>query len=708
MTKLQFAVLQLAAAGLAVATAAGSASAQTLYKDQSFAEAAAARGQVAFAQNCSTCHGADLSAGPFGPPLKGPGFETHWKGQPVQAVLSYIQSSMPPAAPGSLTAGAYDDIVSYILKVNGAAPGKPDTGPASPQPATSSRTRFIPADPKARAVLVARKAKLDALTPVTAAMLRSPPDKDWLIWRRTYQSDGFSPLTQIDKANAGRLEPAWSWVLPASQNEMTPLVHDGVMFLESANIVQALDAATGDRLWQYTRPLPPELGDGRSGRAKALAIWGDTLLVPTADKHMIALDMRTGALVWDQVIAADSTNLTSSSGPLIAKGKVIIGVSLNVKPPGGGGYILALDAQTGREAWRVNTIARPGQPGGDSWNGAPVSERYGAGVWTPGSYDPVRNLVFFGAGNTYDVGTLLLPHANKGQSNDGLYTDSTLAIDADSGKLVWFFQHMNRDVWDQDWAFEQTLATLPIDGKPRDVVITAGKAAIFDVMDRATGRYLGSTDLGLQNLVKSIDSKTGRKTIDPAFDPAPGKARLVCPGGTGARGWPATAFDPSSQVVFVPMQESCMSYTWTARSPAEVAAGGVDIRYPNQARPDSDGNFGRMEAVNLQTGKVVWTDRQRAPMASSALVTAGGVVFAGSVDRRFHAYDAATGKVLWDTPLSASPTSSPVTYAVDGVQYVAVVTGGTGGAYDSDAQALVAEVVAPSPAVTVMVYKLGR
>ncbi len=470
--------------------------------------------------------------------------------------------------------------------------------------------------------------------------------------------------------------------------------------------MQALDAATGERLWQYVRPLPAALNEGRSSRAKSPGDLRKQAVRPTPDKHLVALDMRTGALLWDHDVVGD-TGLQLSSGPVAARGKVVLGASLNVNGAPGGSFILALDVQTGQEAWRFNTIARPGQPGGDSWNGRAVGERFGAGVWTSGSYDPARNLLYFGAGNTYDIATLLMPHERKGESNDGLYTDSTLAIDADTGKLVWFYQHMNRDVWDQDWAFEQTLATLQVDGRPREVVLTAGKLGIFDVMDAATGQYLFSKDLGVQNLVVAIDPKTGRKTTNPALEPEPGKVRVVCPSTTGVRAWPATAFDPDTHIVYVPATESCMDYAWAPRGAAETAKGGVDIRYPNRHRPDSDGNFGRLQAVNLQTRQVAWTDRQRAPMASSALATAGGVVFVGSEDRRFSAYDAATGKVLWDTPLSASPSSSPVTYEVGGVQYVAVVTGG-GGAYDSDGQSLMAEAAPPAAGVTVMVYRLGN
>ncbi len=709
MKTVQSLAARLSTAGFVMAMA-GAADAQALFGAETYAEAAAARGQTAFAQNCAACHGADLSAGPFAPALAGPSFEAHWKGQKIAAVVAFMQAKMPPSAPGSLSSDAYNDIAAYILKANGAAPGKAGApvAAAAPPPREANSGRppaTVPADAKALGIQAARKAKLAALTPVTDALLTSPPDADWLIWRRDYQSHGFSPLKQIDKANVASLRPAWSWNLPPSQNETTPLVHDGVLFVQSGAAVQALDAATGELLWQYLRPLPDALNGGRGARAKSLAIYGDKLFAPTADKHLVALNIHTGALVWDHLAAEG--NLTLSSGPIVAKGKVILGASLNVAGSPGGCYILALDVETGKEVWRFNTIARPGQPGGDSWNGAPVNERYGGGVWTSGSFDPKANLLFFGVGNTYDVGTLVLPHAKKGESADGLYTESTLAIDPDSGKLVWFYQHMQRDAWDQDWAFEQTLATLPVDGKPREVVFTAGKAAIFDVMDRATGKYLFSKDLGLQNLVTAIDPKTGRKTTDPKLEPEDGKTKLVCPSTTGARAWPSTSFDAQAHVVYVPMTESCMQYTFNARTPAEVAAGGVDIRYPNVHRPDSDGNFGRIQAVNLDTRQTVWTMRQRAPTASSVLATAGGLVFAGSTDRRFSAYDAATGKALWDTPLNASPSSSPVTYTAGGVQYVAVITGG-GGAYDSDGQALAGELSAPAAGVTVMAYRLPR
>jgi alcohol dehydrogenase (cytochrome c) len=704
-------------------TQPGLADAQAVFRLESYAPAAADRGQIAFAITCGQCHGADLTAGAFGPALKGAEFDAKWSGRDARALQAYIQATMPPASPGSLSSDAYSDIVAYIVRGNGGAPAAQSAGaPAQARPAQAPPgaiagppPRTAPADATAKAILAARKVKLDALSPVTQAMLENPADSDWLSWRRTYLADGFSNLSQINGRNVGTLQLAWSWNLPTSQNQMTPLIHDGVMFVQSGNVVQALDAATGDRLWQYIRAMPA-IFDSRNTRAKTLAVYGDKLFAAMADKHVIALDIRTGALIWERRVielteterkgGADPAGHQLAGGPIVARGKVVVGASLGMRIPGGS-FIIALDAETGREAWRFNTIARPGELGGDSWNGMPVEHRYGGGVWTSGSFDPKRNLFFFGIGNTYTVGGLLNHGAEGGSSNDALYTDSTVALDPDTGRLVWFYQHMNREVWDLDWAFERTLGVLSIDGRPKDVVITVGKLGVFDVIDRETGVYLFSTDLGVQNLLQSIDPKTGRKTPKPEFEPTPGKTSIICPGVTGARAWPATAFDQRSRIVYVPMTESCMRYSFTARTPEQIAAGQGDIGFPIETPPNSDGNLGRIQAVNLDTRKVVWTYRQRAPTSSSVLATAGGVVFAGSVDRRFSAYDAATGTRLWDTPLSDAPSSTPVTYSVAGVQYVAVVTGG-GGSHYGDTHALVAEEAPPGAGITVMVYRLPK
>jgi alcohol dehydrogenase (cytochrome c) len=558
-----------------------------------------------------------------------------------------------------------------------------------------------------KAITAKRAALLNGLSLVTQQMLDNPPAGDWLVWRRTYEGLGYSPLEQINKRNVATLTGTWSWSLPVSPNEITPLVHDGVMFLASANRVQALDAVTGDLLWQYVRQLPAAFGTGGAAIAKNLAIHQDRLFVPTADRHLVALNVRTGAVIWDhEIIAASDVGPVISGGPIVAKDKVIIGVS-RCNTYKGGCFITALDTATGAEKWRFYTIARPDQPGGDTWNGAPLDERYGGAVWIAGSYDPALNLLYFGLGQTYSSATLLAPRPGQTQvgNNDALYTDSTVALDPDTGRLAWHYQHMNRDVWDMDWVFERSLIDLPIKGVNRKVSVTAGKMAIIDVIDRTDGQYLFSKDLGLQNLVSAIDPVTGRKTINPALAPEVGVTKLVCPHAGGARAWPATAYNPRTKILYLPLVEACGDFVWMPRDPKDVAAGGTDFRWTLKKRPDADGRFGRVEAVNLETGKTVWTYRGRAPQVSAILATGGGLIFEGDRERMFRARDEMTGKILWQVRLNAVASSFPITYAVAGKQYVAVVTGG-GGNHEATWINLTPEIVGPPPAITVQVFAL--
>lgn len=712
------------------------AAAQSLFDSGSvgFTEMQANRGQVAYMESCAACHGPNLNDGQFAPPVKGAAFKAHWHDQSPEALRSLIVKRMPPASPGSLGTQTYTDIEAYLLRENGDKAGSAELAAANattttaapaesaaasehaPNPRTVGAALVDNQDATYHAAMAARQALLDRLTPVSDAMLRDPAAADWLMWRGTYATLGYSPLDQINKSTVRNLVVAWTLALPPSANEAAPLIHDGVLFIEGGDTVEAINAADGSILWQYARSLPDALHNGRDARMKGLAIYGDKLYAPTADGHIVALDVKTGDLRWDHAVVTpehgvhpgqfDGAFFHISGGPLLVHGKVIVGVSLGIDT-GGGDFIVGLDAQSGDERWRFNTIARPGQPGGESWNGAPVNERYGSGVWSIGSYDPDLNLVYFGTGNTYDVGTLLTPRGGKSVSNnDALYTDSTLALDADNGKLSWYYQHMNRDVWDLDWAFEQSLITLPVNGKPTRLVVTGGKSAIFDAVNRVDGKYEFSKDLGLQNLVASIDPRTGKKIIKPALEPKAGRTDVICPAATGARSWPTTAFDPTSGYLYVPILDNdCMDYSWVERDADKIAAGGLDIHLGGRPKPDNDGNFGRVEAIDLKTKQVVWSTRQRAPIASSLLASGGGLVFSGARDRGFRAYDAATGQVLWQVGLSASPSSSPATYSVNGVQYVVIVSGG-GGAFDSGSRSLTPEIIDPAAGTTLWVFRL--
>ena len=506
-------------------------------------------------------------------------------------------------------------------------------------------------------------------SPVTDEMLSSPSPNDWLSWRRTHDGLGFSPLSSIDKRNVGTLQLAWSLSLPAGPNTATPLVHDGVIYVHSfGDHVQALDAATGDELWHYARELPSTF---RPTVKRNMALYGDKLYVGTSDVHVVALDVATGTVVWDTAIAAADSGFGLTGGPLVARGKVMQGV--NGQAPGGA-YIVTLDAESGAEAWRFYSIARPGEPGGDSWNGLPLEKRTGGSVWTAGTYDAERNIALFGPAPTYDTGPLRDPLAERGITNDALYTNATIALDPDTGRLVWHFQHVPNDQWDFDWAFERQVLTLPVDGRSRRVVLTAGKEAIYDALDLDDGgRYLFSIDLGLQNFITAIDPRTGKKTIDPKLVPSREEAIVVCPHAGGAKSWVPGAINPATRVLFVPLVESCMDLTPVPLEQRGSLSTGV--RWTIRPPLNGDGRYGRIQAIDLQTRQTLWTERQRAPQTTGVLATAGGLVFAGALDRVLTAYDDATGSTLWQAKLNDVPSSAPISYAVDGKQYVAMTVG---------------------------------
>jgi len=673
--------------------------------------AQAAQGRAAYTQSCASCHGGNLDDGPLAPPLKGVAFVQKYGGRSVDELFVKTSTTMPPTSPGSLGGATYAQIVAFILQANAVVAGPAELPSDGARLAAmtfpvggfsvSAYSPYAPALPA-----VTRPNPLDGFTPVSEAQLIEPAAQDWLTWRRAYDAQGFSPLTEINARNARTLRAAWSWALPPGTTETTPLVHDGVMFVAGAgDRVQALDARTGDLLWQYTRRLPQGVGGGYK---RGIALYGNRLYIGTPDTHVIALDARTGMVVWDQQIGNPAVREGIAGGPLVAKGKVMVGTTgTGVGAVPGGPQIVALDADTGRVAWRVHTIAQPGEPGGDSWNGVPVDRRSGASVWTPGSYDPRTGLAYFGTGNTYDTAPLVKPSNQPGITNDALYTNSTLAIDPDTGRIVWHFQHHPNDQWDLDWAFERQLVRLPINGETRTVAVTAGKLGIYEALDAQTGQYLFSIDTGLQNLVTAIDPKTGAKTIDMSLVPGNG-VKTVCPSAAGVKNWLPASYNPTTRTVIVPMVEACMDLFPVPGGGRGGLSTGVNLGV--RPRPDSDGNYGRLQAINLETRKTVWVTRQRAPQTTGVLATAGGVVFAGALDRYFRAYDQANGKVLWETRLGEVSSSPPITYAVNGKQYVAIVSG-PGGFHLGSYAPLVPELKSPterSSSVWVFELPAGR
>jgi alcohol dehydrogenase (cytochrome c) len=672
----------------------GAASAQEVAL--SYTAAQAARGKAVYEQTCVACHGANLDDGPLGSPLKGPQFIRKYGGKTADGLYRVTSTTMPSAAPGSLDSATYAALVAYVLQANDIVPGEQEL----PANAATLANMLIPAggfsfmafSPYVAKPPVDRPDAFANYTPVTEALLTEPPAEDWLAWRRTYDAHGFSPLRQIDKTNVANLRVAWTWSLPPGSNESVPLVHDGVLFAFAfGDKLQALDAKTGDLLWQYTHSL--EQGAAPNHK-RGIALYGDNVYMGTSDAHVIAVDAKTGTLLWDTEVADFSKRESISAGPLIARGLVMIGTTgTGVGGVPGGPQVVGLDAQTGAVEWRVKTVAQPGTPGGDSWNGVPGDKRTGASVWTTGSYDPRIGLAYFGTGNTYDTGPLIKPSTEPGVTNDALYTNTTLAIDPDTGELVWHYQHFPNDQWDLDWAFERQLIRLPVFGALRTLAVTAGKLGIYEGVDAETGEFVFAHDIGLQNIVTAIDPETGKKTVNADLIPGDGKIKMVCPHGAGVKSFLPASYNAATQVLIAPLDEACMDVF-----PIPGGGGGgalsSGVNWGIRPVPDGDGKVGRLEAIDLGTRKVVWTVRQRAPQTSGVLWTAGGVVFAGSFDRYVRAHDDANGAVLWEQRLNDVSSSSPMTYSIDGKQYVAVVTG-QGGFHAASYAPLVPELRSP-------------
>lgn len=520
--------------------------------------------------------------------------------------------------------------------------------------------------PYAKAALAAMREPLNHLTPVTAEMLRNPPPGDWLHWRRTYDGWAYSPLTQINRKNVKDLKVAWTFSMASPDdaiNEFTPLVHDGILFLWNfGDTFQALDARNGTLLWQYKHTLPSDYPWLPSifRTKRSIAIGGDKVIVATMDMHLIALDMKTGKKVWDVVTDDYKSERTYNSGALVVKDKVIVGAGNcspgRANPPGtdvagyfppGGCFITGHDLATGKELWRFNTVAHANEPGGDTWNNLPDEKRGGSAIWEVGQYDPELNLTYWGTGSPAPWS----PVVRGTFGAKGLYMNSTLALNPDTGKLAWYFQHVGADAFDQDYAFERIIAPVTVRGERHKAVITVGKAGIFEAMDAATGKFLFAVDPGAQNVITSLDPVTGDRTFLPV--PLPPGVPYWCPGYIGARNFPAGSYSPSTNRYYLPIDDSCMG-----------------------KMGDTPGRF---LTLDLNTQKFAWDIRTRVPQSSAVLTTAGGLVFSATPDRYFRAFDDRDGQVLWQSPrLNDIPTAFPITYMVDGKQYIAMPVGNPG------------------------------
>ena len=523
--------------------------------------------------------------------------------------------------------------------------------------------------------------------PVTDAMLEDPAPGDWLTWRRTPDGWGYSPLDQIDRENVGTLRMVWTRALTAGSQEGTPLAYGGVLYMPNPrDVIQAIDAVTGDLRWEYRRDLPDDVDDyvGGSTVNRNIAIFGRHIIDTSTDDYIYALDAETGRLAWETEILDYTLNAARhSSGPIIAGGKAVSGRSCR---PGGGPeacVIAAHDAETGAEVWRRRLVPAPGEPGDETWGGVPFEERVHVGSWMAPSYDPALNLVYVGTSVTSPAPKFLL----GGIENKHLYHNSTLALDGDTGEIVWYYQHLN-DHWDLDHPFERLLVDTAVAPDPAAVswinprlepgavrkVITGipGKTGVVYTLDRETGEFLWARPTVTQNVISAIDGATGEVTENAELIfTAEGQEVLTCPTWFGGKDWEAGAYSPRTNRMYMPLRNTCARMMATRAARIHYA-----LALRHQLAPGTD-QLGTIQAISAETGATEWLYEQRAA-TMSLVATAGGLVFGGDTNGRFRAFDDETGEILWEINLGSPVSGFPIAYAVDGRQYVAVSTGTSG------------------------------
>jgi alcohol dehydrogenase (cytochrome c) len=505
---------------------------------------------------------------------------------------------------------------------------------------------------------------------VTAERLKKPEDANWLLFRRTYDGWGYSPLEEINRENVSRLVPVWSFATSQVEgHQAPPIVNNGVMFVATpGNQVIALEAKSGALLWRYKRPIPEDMTQLHP-TSRGVGLWGDKVFFAATEATLVALDARTGKELWTAKVEDYKKGYYMSLAPLVVDGRVMIGVSggeLGVR-----GFIAAYDAESGKELWKTFIVPEPGQPGSETWPNGDQWKTGGGSVWITGTYDPQTDLAFWGTGNGG-------PWMGDQRPGDNLYTSSTVALDTRTGQIKGHFQYHPNDSWDWDEVTPPILVDYRHDGRTVKGLVTVARDGYLWMLERTSDKinFVSGQPYVRQNVFKSLDPKTGRPDIDEARKPATGKTAEFCPGLWGGKDWPPVAYSPQTRLMYIPANENlCSELTGgeVKYVPGERYIGAAKNVLTMVAGAD---HFGELQAWDLDAGKKVWTTPLPSQNWGPLLATGGGVLFSGGTnDHKFRAFDAKSGKVLWEFPTQSGITGVPSSFQVDGKQYIAVQSG---------------------------------